>query len=114
MKKMITLLALVIGALVSIPSLSPAQDSAPATATKKNATAIHGKVVGVDATAMTVTIGAQTYSVTADTKISKEGQAATFADITVGAAVTGTFKKDAEGKLTATAIKIGGKKKKSQ
>ena len=112
MKKTIALFALLVGALVAMPSLSPAQDSAPAAASKK--TAIHGKVAAVDAAAKTITVGAKTYSVTADTKISKEGEAATFADLTVGAAVTGTFKKDSDGKLTATAIKIGAKKKKLQ
>ena len=51
--------------------------------------------------------------VTSDTKITKDGQPARFADITAGATVSGAYKKDADGKLTATTVRIGEKKKKT-
>lgn len=79
--------AFVAAALMTAPALSQAQDStnAPAAqAPKKHPNVIHGKVAAVDATAMTFTIGNSTLSVTSETKLSKEGKPAVFADITVG------------------------------
>jgi hypothetical protein len=58
---------------------------------------------------MTVTVGQSTINVTSDTKITKDGKAATFSDITVGENVAGSYKKDDAGKLNATMIRIGEK-----
>jgi len=119
MKKQIAKIAffsLIAAALMAVPTISRAQDTsanASATATKKHGLAFRGKVAAVDTTASTITIKDQAYSVTSDTKITKDGQPATLADITVGTAVHGAYTKDAAGKLTATTITIGGKGKKA-
>jgi len=114
----ITLFSLIAAALVAVPAVSRAEDStstpaaAAPTPKKHGGTPIHGKVAAVDAAAMTFTVGTTTVSVTSDTKITKDGQPATFSDITVGAAVAGSYKKDDAGKLTATSVRVGEKKKK--
>lgn len=117
MKKQIALFSIVIAALIALPAITRAQDAAaPAASKKQHGSMFSGKVSAVDAAAMTVTITAKTgdttYTVTADTKITKDGQAATLADVAVGQAVSGAFKKDSAGKMTASTLAIGGKKKK--
>lgn len=122
MKKQLAIIALA-AAFVAAPSVIKAQDAAakpdaaaPAASTpaKKKAAAIHGAVAAVDATAMTVTVGTKTYTVTSDTKITKAGQPATIADITVGENVSITAKKGEGDKLNATVIHIGEAKKKKK
>jgi len=119
MKKQIALIAITAAALIAVPAITRAEDAstnAPAASApvKKHGSVFHGKVASVDATAMTVTVGTQTYTFNSDTKITKEGQPATFADITVGTMIGGSFKKDASGTMTAVKVTIGGKKKKSE
>jgi hypothetical protein len=113
----ITLFSLVAAALVAMPVVSRAADSTntPAATTpapKKNGIPFHGKVTAVDAGASTFTVGSLTIAVSSATKITKAGQPATFADIKTGEAVNGAYKKDDAGKLNATVVKIGEKKKK--
>jgi len=113
------LFALVAATLVLAPAATRAQDStnaaastnAPAAA-KKHSLPFKGAVAAVDATAMTFTVGSMTIAVTSETKIVKDGTPAVFSDITVGASVTGSYKKDAEGKLSANSVKIKEPKKK--
>lgn len=127
MKKYIALYALVAAALAAAPAIVNAQDStapkphaaqAEQHANKKHP--FHGKVKSVDAAAQTVTVGKTTITVTSDTKITKNGAPATFADITVGEKIGGSGIKDGERKLTATTLTIGekpkaaGKKKKTE
>lgn len=120
MKKQFALFSLVAAALIAAPSAVRAEDTAapaaPATtetkpAKQKNADAIpyHGKVVAVDATAMTITVGEDKLIVTTETKISKDGAKAKLADIVVGDKVTGSYKKGADGKMTAVSIHDGKK-----
>lgn len=114
-----TLFALIAAVLVTIPPVCRAGDStnAPATtapASKKHGVPFHGKIAAVDPTApMTFTVGTMTMAVTSETKITKDGQPAVFADIIPGARVRGYYKKDAAGKLTAVSVRIGEKKKKA-
>ncbi len=117
MKKQIALYAIVAAAFMAAPALVRAEDS-PAKKTaaaesgapaKKHVVPFHGKVSAVDATAMTVKLTTQTLNITSETKITKEGKPATFADITVGEKITGQYKKDSAGKLDATVIHIGDK-----
>ncbi len=116
MKKQIALYAIV-AAFMAAPALVRAEDSPvkkPAAAesgapAKKHVAPFHGKVSAVDATAMTVKLASQTINVTSETKITKEGKPATFADITVGEKISGQYKKDSAGKLNATVIHIGDK-----
>ncbi|MGH7988934.1 MAG: hypothetical protein ACREDS_01890, partial [Limisphaerales bacterium] len=68
-------------------------------------------VSALDANAMTLTVGKLTVQVTSETKITKDGKPATLADGAVGEPIGGYYKKDADGKLHATTIHFGGKKK---
>jgi hypothetical protein len=59
-------------------------------------------------------VGTLNLSITSTTKISTNAVPATLADFKVGDNVTGAYKKAADGKLTATSLKLGpGKKKKA-
>jgi hypothetical protein len=114
----ISLFALVTAALIAVPVASRAADSTntPATTTpaaKRNGLPFRGTVASVDPAAMTFTVGKLTIAVTSATKITKDGTPATFADITAAAVITGSYKKDAAGKLNATTVRLGGKTKKA-
>ena len=110
----LTLLAFVAAALATAPAVCRADDAtntpAATPAPKKHGLPFHGKVASVDATAMAFTVGTMTINVTSETKITKDGQPAVFADITTGAAVRGSYKKDDAGKLNATLVRIGAMK----
>jgi len=105
------------GALIAAPTVSRADDStnAPAATPKKHGLPFHGKVSAVDTAAMTFTVGSNnmTIAVSSTTKIVKDGQPAVFSDITVGQMVSGSYKKDDEGKMNATRVTIGMMKKKT-
>jgi hypothetical protein len=122
MKKQIALFALVAAALIAAPAVASAQDAKPEKKQKQEAGEVsknprglplHGKVAAVDAAAGTVTVGKTTVTITSETKIKKQGQPATIADITVGETITGHYKKAEDGKLNATVINIGGKGEKT-
>jgi len=120
-------LCTVVAALMAMPAFTHAQDAnasstpdttAPVAKKHHGGAAINGKVSAVDATAMTVTVstkkgGDQTFTVTSDTKITKNDASVTFADITVGEVVSVASKKDGD-KMTATKITIGKPKKKAE
>jgi len=115
----ITLLALLTAALVALPALTRAQDSKPKPPAssdqtepgkpKKHGVPFNGKVAAVDAKAMTLTVGTMVIHVTADTKITKDGQPATLADAVVGEKVGGAYQKTDDGKLNATVVHFGAK-----
>jgi hypothetical protein len=104
----IALLGLVTAALVTVPSVTLAQDSTNAPAAtapvKKHGGGIHGKVAAVDTAAMTITVGETTIVVSSATKITKDGKPATLSDIAVGDNVIASGKKDDSGKFNATKI----------
>jgi hypothetical protein len=118
-----TTLSLLAAALIATPVWSRAQDTstnapaaaAPTVQKKKNgALPFHGKLSALDAAAGTFTVGTLDLSITSTTKISTNAVPATLADFKVGDNVTGAYKKTADGKLTATSLKLGlGKKKKA-
>jgi hypothetical protein len=112
----ISCFAFIAAALIAAPAIGHAQEAtnAPATtpAPKKHSNVFRGTVAAVDATAMTFTVGNSTAVVSSTTKISKDGKPAVFSDITVGATVACSYKKDEAGKLNAVSVKIGEKKKK--
>jgi hypothetical protein len=124
MKKQIAMFALVAAALIAAPAVVSAQDEKPAKkpqageagAHSKNPRGLplHGKVAAVDTAAGAITIGQMTINVTSETKIMKEGKPATISDITVGENITGQYKKDDSGKLSASVIHIGGKADKGE
>jgi protein-disulfide isomerase len=117
MKKQIALFAIVAAALIAAPSVVSAQDTKSAdkkteagtSAKKQGVPPLNGKVAAVDAAAGTVTVGQTTVHITSETKILKQGQPATIADVVVGEKISCKYQKDDAGKLTATAIHIGGK-----
>jgi hypothetical protein len=77
--------------------------------TKKAAHPFNGKLVAVDKTAKTITIGKSTYYVSSETKITKAGQPATLADGVVGEIASGYVKPTEDGKMTATKLTFGAK-----
>lgn len=115
--------------LISAPFKAQAQEGAPKAEAKKEAKKegkegkgdgkekpksdrypFNGKVKAIDKTAMTVTLEGKekerVVTVTSETKISKDGKPATFADVTAGETVRGQVKK-VEGKENATSLLIG-------
>jgi hypothetical protein len=67
----------------------------------------HGKLTAIDKDAMTITVGERTFEITSETKITKDNVPATLADGVVGEMVGGSYKKNADGKLSATMIHFG-------
>jgi hypothetical protein len=117
----ISLLTLFAAAIIAVPAVSRAQDattntpatSAPAKTKKaKSGLTFRGAAGAVDTNAMTITVGERTFNVTSETKITKNGQPAVLSDIAVGETIGGAYKKSADGKLNATSIRVGVKKKK--
>ena len=104
--------------LFGVPSTAPAKDkktqsatpeaSAPL-ATKAKAMPYRSAVASVDASAKTFRIGKRTIKVTDQTKITKQGAAATLADISVGEKVSGSYWKKDDGSLEAKNMKVGAK-----
>ncbi len=78
-------------------------------APKKDGGPFRGKVVSVDKSAQTITVGKRTFQLTATSKISKDGKAATLDDVKDGEMVGGAFKKSADGKLEVTTLNVGQK-----
>ena len=115
----ITVLGLFAVAVVTAPAITRAQDAtnAPAAAEapvkhKKSERAtlpFSGKLSALDTNAMTLTVGARTFEITSETKITKGGQPATLSAGAVGEPVGGAFKKTSDGKLIATTIHFGAK-----
>ncbi len=106
-------------ALVTVPAATRAADAgtnAPSAAMDAPAPVrFNGSVTAVDTNAMTFTINDQTYTVTGDSHIMRNGQAATLADVVVGDPVRGSYTKGTDGKLDVNRVRFGkpAKKKKS-
>ncbi|MBA2435665.1 MAG: DUF5666 domain-containing protein [Verrucomicrobiota bacterium] len=95
---------------------SPAPDAsaspgASAAATEKAArpTAYRGKILSVDASAKTFTVGKHTIKVTDETKITKNDAAAAMSDIVADEQVRGSYWKKEDGSLEAKSVKLGAK-----
>ena len=73
----------------------------------------HGTVASVDANAKSFMIGSRTIKVTDETKITRNGAAATMSDIAAGEYASGSYMKKDDGSMEATTVKIGKKKMKS-
>jgi len=96
-------------AAAAAPTATASADAADATkpaAVKKSR--FSGKVTAVDAASSTFTIKARTFTTTAATKITDaSGAAASLADVAVGAKVTGSYEKSADGAtMTVDTLKI--------
>lgn len=115
----IAMLGLVAAALTFTPTISRAQDATTntpsATPKKTGPIPFQGKVVAVDTAAQTLTVGKRTLTITPTTKflnVTNTTATVTLADLTVGEAVTGSYKTAADGKtLNAYSVHIGGKAK---
>ena len=70
-------------------------------------TSYHGKIASVDATAKTFTVGSRTIKVIDETKITKQGAAATMTDIVADEEVRGAYWKKEDGSLEAKSVKLG-------
>lgn len=92
------------------PAAAPAASAAPAK--------FYGPVTAVDTNAMTFTVGDQTFAVTGESQMTKDGKPATLADATVGEPARGSYTTTKAGKLDVTKVRFGkkpgggGKKKK--
>src|SRR5438045_8038743 len=81
------------------------------TSTEKKAKAgpFHGRLVAVDKTAKTITVGKRTFLITSETKLKKAGKPATLDEGVVGEEVSGYVKPNENGKLMATTVNFGPK-----
>ena len=114
-------LTLIAAGFLAAPALMHAKDSStnsmdsttqvPAKHAHRGAP-FHGTVSAVDASAMTLTVESRTFTVTAKTKIMKDGEQATLSDLTVGEKVSGYYRTNDAGVLTASSIHIGATKAK--
>ncbi len=116
----IALFSLVAAALMAVPTVSRAEvkaKDAPAAADQavpaKRHLPFHGKIAAMNAAASTFTVGKQTFSVTAETKITKAGKEAKLADFAAGDYVAGAYKKDGD-KLTVLSLNDGSKGEKKK
>ena len=66
-------------------------------------------LASVDADAKTFTVGKRTIKVTDQTKITKQGAAATMAEISLGEKVSGSYWRKDDGSLEAKNVKVGAK-----
>lgn len=114
----ITVLGLLTAAIVALPMLSRAEGTNAAAASgqtvqpklKKLATLpFHGKLSAMDTNAATLTVGTLVIHVTADTKITRNGQPAALMNGVVGEPVGGAYLKTDDGKLNATVVHFGAK-----
>jgi Cu/Ag efflux protein CusF len=125
MKKHIThLLCLAVVSLLAVGTATAQEkkDGKPAekgeVKKKDGAIPYNGKITAADAAAKTVTLSgekARVLHITSETRITKDGQPATFADAKVGEEVGGQYR-EVDGKLNAASLRIGpapAKKKKA-
>jgi hypothetical protein len=109
----ISLLTLLTAAVVAIAPSSRADDTNAAAASAPSMKGkISGTVSAVDTNAMTFVVEDQTYSVSDDSQITRNGKPATLADVVVGDPVKGSYMKGDDGKMTVTKVKFGKMKKK--
>src|SRR4051812_37532506 len=86
---------------------SPAMAPAPAASETEGPAKFYGPVSAVDAAAKTLTVGDQTYTVTGESQVTKDGKPATLADAVVGEPARGSFTKSKDGKLEVTKLRFG-------
>jgi hypothetical protein len=91
----------------------PVSEQTEANDKKSGALPFHGRLKAVDHSARTITVGALTLQITADTKMTKAGKPAVLEDATVGEDVGGAYKKTEDGKLNVTKVRFGPKENKS-
>lgn len=104
------LLAVAIAAPVSLRAQTINKPPATAKkASKRTSLPFHGKLKAVDNTEKTISVGNETFQVTSQTTITKDGKPGTLEDGVVDQNTSGSYKKDADGKLDAVTIHFGTK-----
>ncbi len=96
--------ALLGAAIIALPSLSRAEDSTNSAAGPAK---FYGKISAVDTNAMTFTVGDQTFVITGESHLTKDGKAATITDATVGEPARGSYTTGSDGKLDITKVRFG-------
>jgi len=101
------------------PTPSPAAAASPAASPMEKSTAgkkpraipFHGKIASVDASAKTFSIAGKektrVIKITDETKITKQGAAATMTDLAADEEVRGSYWKKEDGSLEARTVKLG-------
>lgn len=108
----ISLLTIVTAAIAGLSLISRADDAGAAAPAPEPAKAkFSGQVTAVDVNAKTFTVGDQTFTVTDDSKVSRNGKEATLADVVVGDPAKGSYTTGADGKLDVTKVGFGKKSK---
>jgi hypothetical protein len=106
----ITLLTLLTAAIAGMTTLVRADDTDTNTAAADNKPLkFYGPVTAVDTNAMTFTVGDQTFTVTGESQMTRNGKTATLADAVVGEPARGSYTKSADGKLDITKVRFGKK-----
>lgn len=110
----LTLLGLVAIAVTGVPIVLHAQNTNAATATTNKPPAnpsarlpFRGKVTAIDNAKMTITVVNRTFQINSQTIITKDGKPATLSDVSVGDNVTGSVKREKDGKWTAVKLNFG-------
>jgi hypothetical protein len=101
----------------SAPLLAQTKDKPAKTAPEKKdgaekkptAGPFHGKLVAVDKSAKTITVGKRTFQITSETKMFKAGKPATLDEGIIGEEASGYVKPTEDGKLVATKVNFGPK-----
>jgi hypothetical protein len=100
--------------ILALPIAASAQSTNKPAVEKKSAKkdsakghAFHGKLVSVDKTEKSISVGKSTYFVTSDTKITKDGKPAVLEDGVVGEECGGYVKTNTTGKAVLTSLRFG-------
>jgi hypothetical protein len=102
-------LALAVAAILT-PSSRADDTTTPATPANQSARQkFYGPITAVDTNAMTFTVGDQTFTITSESAITKNGKTATLGDAIVGEPARGSYTKSADGKLDVTKVRFGKK-----
>jgi hypothetical protein len=91
---------------------SKSTNSPAASDAKAKSLPFKGKLGAVDNNAKTITLDEKTkrvFIITSETRLTKNGKPATLQDAVVGEEITGSYKKQADGKLSAVSVNLGGK-----
>lgn len=110
----ITLLTILATTMAGMASISYADDSdtntPAAAAPEQTAKAkFYGPITAVDTNAMTFTVNDQTFTVTTESQVTKNGKTATLADAVIGEPARGSYTKGVDGKLDVTKVRFGKK-----
>ena len=88
-------------------TMATAVTNAPVASEPAGPAKFYGSVTSVDASAKTFTVGDQTYTVTGESHLTKDGKPATLADAVVGEPARGSYTKGKDGKLDVTKARFG-------